>query len=64
MSSEKQGCPEVNEFAMFLVLSEGKLPLHLELPRIQSCENSRQNIFLSVKAWKINIWSVGAILTF
>ena len=31
---------------------------------IQPCENSRQNIVLSVKAWKINMWSVGAILTF
>jgi len=31
MSSEKQGCPEVDEFAIFWGLSEGKLPLHLEL---------------------------------
>ena len=30
MISEKQKCPKVKEFAKFLVLSEGKLTLHLE----------------------------------
>ena len=30
MILEKQRCLKVKEFAKFLVLSEGKLPLHLE----------------------------------
>ena len=63
MLSEKQKRPKVKEFAKFLVLSEGKLSVHLELDYNQKLVRIPDKyFFLSVKVWKI--WFVGAILTF
>ena len=52
--------PEVNEFLKFLMLSEGKLPLQIELG--QNLMRIPDKNILSVKVYKI--WSTGAILTF